>query len=90
MLKNERGPQFYGTVQISLYSKMSTATRAYFKNYESAQALAKIGEGPSAPQIYGAASPGSHRPGKGIVKRSPPWAAFNIFVNGVAVTFAQN
>lgn len=69
---------------------MSTATRAYFKNYESAQALAKIGEGPSAPQFYGAASPGSHRPdnlaGKivpeyepGAILR-PGFAAFNKFV----------
>ena len=58
-------------LQHNTGSKMSAATRAYFKNYESA--LANLGECPGAPQIYGAASPGSHRPGKGIVKRSPPF-----------------
>ena len=42
---------------------MSAGARADFRNSESAQALAKIGDGtPGAPQIYGAASSGNHRP----------------------------
>lgn len=74
------GQANFGFSIIPPCSKMSAAPKGVRNSYPLPDyltseilnpAFANFGECPGAPQIYGAASPGSHRPGKGIVKRSP-------------------